>query len=559
MRCANDSTPAGITPPGESLLDLAGQERFLRRATTAFVALGLLLRAFRYLADFPLWCDEAHLAANLVDLGFKDLGRPLRYAQVCPVGFVAVETMAIHLFRFSTWALRMAPLSSALASVVLFRHVAGRILSGLPLLIAVATFSVSWWPIVFAAEVKPYATDLFVSLSLLALCLEWLRRPDQTAWLWGLAAAAVIAVLLSFPSVFVIGGTCLALAPSVWQTRRAGAWMAFLALAIVPALLFAGLMPLYRLEPDVQLFMDSYWARAFPPITKPVRLLGWLAEAHTGTIFAYPIGYAFGGSVLTTLCFLVGTQALWARGQRTLVVLGLAPLALCFGAAVLHRYPYGYQPRTMQFFVPAVCLFAGQGLVSLLLMLPAKRTQRSMLRAVLCVYLAIASASLVQDLVRPYKLLRDQRAREFAAWFWESLAYDAELACARADLGLILNPKHWDNHFTEYYLCYQRMYSERHREKRPLSIASISESHPLKCVFFNEFPERSPVFQAWLNEMNKSFIYRGSWEYTVGRAPHVADFTNMYRVYEFVPRPGTVALSLPGMSHSERSDLTVRR
>ena len=146
-----------------SRLNAFTYKRDLRRATSAFVALGLLLRFARYLADFPLWTDELRLAANLIDPDFSRLGRPLGYAQVCPVGFLAIETVVVRLVGYSTWSLRLVPLISALGSVVLFRHVAGRVLSGLPLLLAVASFSVSWWPIDFAAEVKPYATDLFVA------------------------------------------------------------------------------------------------------------------------------------------------------------------------------------------------------------------------------------------------------------------------------------------------------------------------------------------------------------------------------------------------------------
>jgi hypothetical protein len=532
----------------------------LRRATTAFVALGLLLRVVRYLADFPPWCDELRLAANLIDLGYYDLGRPLRYAQACPVGFVAVEATAVRLLGFSTWSLRLVPLASALAGVVLFRHVAGRVLGGLPLLLAVATFSVSWWPVGFAAEVKPYATDLFVALGLLALCLEWLRRPERTGWLWALAAAAVLAVFVSFPSVFVIGGACLALAPAVWRTRRAGTWTAFLTLAVVPAAAFAALMPLYRLEPRVQAFMDGYWARGFPPVGSPLRLLAWLAEAHTGTLFAYPIGYAWGGSTLTTLCFVAGARALWARGRRALVVLGLAPLALCFLAAILRRYPYGFQPRTMQFFVPAVCLFAGLGLATFLRRLPSRRPRRSALCATFAVYLGLAGASLVLDLVRPYKIRRDHQAREFASWFWENLSFGAELACARADLGLVIQPEHWDIHWTEYYVCYQRIYSDRHRQKRPIRADRISENHPLRCVFFNESPERSPVFQDWMRRMSASFTCRGSKEYPmIGHGPRGPDFANRYLVYEFVPRPGVVALDVPRAGGPEGSGRVIRR
>lgn len=556
MRRATDpASPAAPPPGGRGAVPLAdpspgaaGGRRAFRRATAAFVALGLLLRLVRYLADFPFWCDEMRLAANLIDLGYGDLGRPLRFAQVCPVGFLAVETTVVGLLGFSTWSLRLVPLLSALASVVLFRHVAGRVLRGLPWLIAVAIFSVSWWPVGFAAEVKPYASDLFVALGLLALGLEWLRGTGRTGWLWALAAAAVVAVPLSFPAVFVIGGLCLALAPSVLRSRRVGAWTAFLALAVVPAATFVALLPLHRLRPEVQSFMEGYWAGAFPPTGDPVRLLGWLAEAHTGTLFAYPIGYAWGGSVLTALCFAAGVRALWRRGRRATVVLGLAPLALCFLAAVLHRYPYADQPRTMQFFVPAVCLFAGQGFVSLVRRLPARPARRSLVATTLLLYLALAAASLVLDLVRPYKLHRDYRAREFAAWFWESLAYEAELACARNDLGLVLRPELGDIHFTEYYDGYQRIYSERHRRKRPIRPELISEGHPLRCVFFNDDPVTSPVFQSWMGEMSKTFVFRGASEYTaVGHGARGPDFVNRYLVYEFVPRPGTVASRVPGM------------
>ena len=512
----------------------------------AFVVLGLLLRVFRYLMDFPLWCDESRLAANLIDLGFGDLGKPLRYAQTCPVGFVALELTSIRLLGFSTWSLRLAAFASSLASVVLFRHVAGRVLSGSPLLLAVAMFSVSWWPIEYATEVKPYASDLLAALVLLALSLEWLRRPERTAWLWGLAGAAFLAVLLSFPSIFVVGGVCASLAPAVWRARRTGVWTAFLVLAIVPAATFAALLPLYKLDPQVHSYFHRNWAGAFPPTDGIVRLLSWIVSTHTGLLFAYPVGYRWGGSTLTTLCFLAGVRALWTGGKRTLLSLGLAPLGLAFLAAIPHRYPYGFQVRTMQYFVPAVCLFAGLGLATLIPLFGTRRTQRRLLNAALLAYLTVAAASTVFALVHPYNLRRDKQAREFAGWFWENLGQDAELVCARTDLGLIINPRHWNSSWTDYYLCYQEIYSERRRYNRPIAVQKLSPSHPLKCVFFNEFPENSPAFQAWFSEMNRSFISRGSQVYTLkGRDFGGADFLNTYVVYEFVPRPDVVALSVP--------------
>lgn len=551
-----------INPILASAGETLGNAEFVRRATAAFVVLGLFLRLFRFLSDFPLWCDESRLAANLIALaaGEGSAFGPLRYAQTAPVGFLAVETMAIQLLGFSTWSLRLVPLLSGLASVLLFRHVAGRILAGYALLFAVATFAVSWWPLGFSSEVKPYASDLLIALGLLAIVVEWLRRPGRVGWLWALAAASVVAIPLSFPSVFVIGGACMALAPAVLSSRKARVLAPFLTLLVVPAATFAALMPMYQIEPMVRGYLDQYWADAFPPHGEPLRVLGWLLETHTGMLFAYPIGAPFGGSLLTTLCFVAGGRALWIRGHRELIVLCLAPLALCFVASVLQEYPYGEKPRTMQFIVPAVCLLSGQGLASLLRLVPNPGRRRRLIRITLGAYLTLAVVFVVFTVVHPYKLRRDLQAREFASWFWENLDHDAELLCARDDLGVIIDPRHWNGVWTDYYLCYREIYSKRHRRDKPLQAREITHDNPLKCVFFNERPEDSPVFRAWMKTMKQSFILRDTDEYQVrGWDPGAPDFENNYYVYEFVPRPGQVASRIPAMTSTSGDSRPIRQ
>ncbi len=553
----------GLNGPVFASADEAlGNTALVRQATAAFLILGLVLRLFRYLSDFPLWCDESRLAANLIDLadGEGSFFGPLRYAQTAPVGFLAVETMVIRLLGFSTWSLRLFPLLSALASVLLFRHLAGRILTGYALLFAVAIFAVSWWPLGFSSEVKPYASDLLIALGLLAIAVEWLQRPERDGWLWALALASVLAVPLSFPSVFVIGGACLALGPAVLRSRRAGTLAAYLTLLVAPALTFAALLPMYQIEPMVRAYLDQYWADAFPPLGEPLRLLGWLLETHTGMLFAYPIGTAYGGSVLTALCFVAGGRALWVRGRRELVVLCLASLALCLFAAVLHQYPYGEKPRTMQFIVPAICLLSGQGLASLLRLVPNPERRRRLIQITLGAYLVLATVFLVLTVVHPYKLRRDLQAREFASWFWENLDHDAELACAQDDLGIITNPRLWNGAWSDYYICYREIYSKRHRQERPLQVREISEDNPLKCVFFYESPEDSPVFRAWMDKMEQSFILRDKEEYKVrGWDPGAPDFENNYYVFEFVPRPGQDVSRVPVMTSTSEESKPTRR
>ena len=170
----DDRRPLDTTPPGAAAL---WTERWLERATWAFVGLGVLLRVVRYLMDYPLWWDEAFLAVNFIRRGYLDLLRPLDYSQVCPILFLWIELTVVKLAGFSEWSLRLFPLACAGASVVVFRHVAGRVVRGVPLLLAVGIFAVSFHPIRHAADVKPYASDLLVALVLLVPVFAWLARP----------------------------------------------------------------------------------------------------------------------------------------------------------------------------------------------------------------------------------------------------------------------------------------------------------------------------------------------------------------------------------------------
>ena len=61
------------------------------RAVIGFMILGIVLRLVRYLQNYPMWCDETMLAANLLDRHWNELAQPLAYRQVCPVGFLALE------------------------------------------------------------------------------------------------------------------------------------------------------------------------------------------------------------------------------------------------------------------------------------------------------------------------------------------------------------------------------------------------------------------------------------------------------------------------------------
>ena len=238
-----------------------------------FVILGTVIRLVGYLLRFPLWIDECMLAENFLDRGFLELAAPLDHNQMAPVGFLWIELAAVKLFGFSEWSLRLFPLLCGIGSLFAFRRLASRLLAGLPLVLAIGCLAVAKVPVGLSANAKPYATDLLVAISLLALAVEWLQRPDQTRWLWCLAGALPVALGLSFPAVFVGGAISLGLLVPVYQQRRRQIWVAYLTCNVMLCAAFALILGVTS-GPEFQpthAFMADYWTNrcGFPPLLEP--------------------------------------------------------------------------------------------------------------------------------------------------------------------------------------------------------------------------------------------------------------------------------------------------
>ena len=520
-----------------------GAQQFDRRlewATWAFVGVGVLLRIARYAMDYPLWWDEAFVAVNFIRRDYLDLLRPLDYGQVCPILFLWAELTLVKLLGFSEWSLRLFPLVCAIAGVVLFRHAAGRVLRGVPLLLAVAIFAVAYHPIRHAADVKPYASDLLAALVLLAAAFDWWRTPERAGWMWGLAAIAPIAIALSHPAVFVAGGIMLGLLPSVAKAGHRAVWIAYATFALTTAGTFLGLFAIFiHAQAAATLTtMQVPWAAGFPPLDDPLALVRWLVTVHTGDMFAYPCGGEKGASSLTVLLFAVGAGVLWYRGGKVIVLTCLAPFGLALAAAAIRRYPYGgvadgSPARVMQYLVPSICLLAGLGSATLLGLFQNPRRRLRALRICLVVLAAIGVLPLAAEAFHPFRSIHAQRARQFARQFWPDFVREAEPVCLRWDLGL----GDWNstNLNVAVYLCNQMIYAPHRRQRWEPRWQTISASRPLRCVLSLADPADRPV-AAWLEALKQNYRLTACQEIVVEMAePKAKPRTESYYVYEFVP------------------------
>jgi hypothetical protein len=536
------SAVLAVTSSGAEPLSPARQRQWI--ATLLLV--GVIARVVRYALCFPLWEDECFLSANYLEGGYLDMLRPLNYHTVCPLLFSWVQLSVIKALGFSEYSLRLFPFACNLASLILFWRLASRLLRGTTLVLAVALFAASYPVMRYAAEAKPYACDLMVSLMLISLVVRWLQQTEETRWLWALAAFAPLAVGLSYPAVFVGGGLSLVAAARLCKNSSRGGWIAWAAYDLSLAGSFF-LLFLVSIQPklDAQLStMSTYWLDAFPPISEPLKLLPWLVEVHSGSMLAYPIGGPNYGSALTLLCCLLGGAVFWRRRQFMPIGMTLAPLALNFAAAAMRRYPYGEHMRMTLYMAPMFCMLAAAGFAALLTWLARRRPARKgPLLAMLGLLTLVAASSIVRDFWSPYKSGNDLRARSFARWFWFSMSHNGEVVCLHSDLKIDPAPETFQHGCSASYLCNQRIYSPRHIRGEPPDWERISADWPLRCVQF-----RSPSIQdgkeataAWLAKMESQYELLGKETYPFpfyDKRDRELKFTDYIDVYKFVPRAG---------------------
>ena len=214
---------------------------------------------------------------------------------------------------------------------------------------------------------KPYATDLCVTVVLLLLTVDWLEDESRLRPLALLLVAAPIAVAVSYPAVFVLAAIGCVLLPRIWRSPDGRAKARLLRhgprrRCRVPRLLSPRRARQFRLPGGIE---NQHWRHSFPPF-EPLALVVWLVRVHAGDLFAYPLGSVDGMNTLAFLLSLAGIAALHARRRKGIVPLLLLPFAWTLLASALRLYPYGRHPRIAQHLAPSIVPPAPAGLAAAL-------------------------------------------------------------------------------------------------------------------------------------------------------------------------------------------------
>jgi hypothetical protein len=318
---------------------------------------GLALRTYNYLRDPSLWHDEAALILNVLGKGFADLLGPLFFSEAAPPLFLWAERAVVLLLGDSTYALRLLPFLAGCAAVLLFLSVARTLLRPEAVPWAVLLFAFNEHLLWHASEAKPYSLDVFAATALLAVWCRTRRWPLERQ-LFSYAALAPLVVFLVYPGGFLLGALMLALLPALWrERRRLGPWLGYAALVLSTGTAFL-LLYLGPVRAQHNAAIENCWVGSFPPWDE-----AWWAVpawAVKSTLDALCYCLAPVGNVLAAV-LVIGAVGLWRRGERTAVVLLLAPAGLALLASCLGGYPYCGR-RILVYLTPAVVLLTAAGL-----------------------------------------------------------------------------------------------------------------------------------------------------------------------------------------------------
>jgi len=325
-----------------------------RQALVLAVAMGLALRLYHFFRLPSVWHDEAVVLLSAIHLNFYQLLGPLIHHEAAPPLFMMIERVMFLTFGDTLYVFRALPLAASCLSLCLLASIAWQLLPRPAAVLATALFAVSDRLLYHAIEAKPYALDVLFATALIWLELksrDWsLRRRCLTA-----LAFFPVALWLSFPACFMLGGWFLAQVPMLLRSRSRGDWIAAITLAVAVAGSFLVLLT-GPIAAQRDASMESCWHDGFPDWSRVWTVPIW-ATVSTFNILGYcvhPQGWLLAGFVI------VGSIWMQRTHGPLLLTLMLAPWALNFVAALAGKYPYSGQ-RVLVYMTPAVVLLTAAG------------------------------------------------------------------------------------------------------------------------------------------------------------------------------------------------------
>ncbi|MGA3066598.1 MAG: glycosyltransferase family 39 protein [Tepidisphaeraceae bacterium] len=309
------------------------------------IAIGALLRVYRFMQERGVMHSEAVLCYNILTRDFAGLFRPLESDQASPVGFLLMQKCSTLLLGGSEHALRLVPLLAGVLALPLFYRLAKSILTPRGALLAIGFLAFAEPLVRYSAEGKQYSTDVLWTIVVVWMALRTVKRAD----LIRLGIVGAILIWFCHPILFVLGGAGLTLA---WDHLRRKQWpLLKIDLAIGAAWLASFAINYFAISHAYtgSSYLTDYWdnQNAFAPLI-PKTAQQWMWYPRTLRLaLEFPVGIAPGGNPkaawilwVAAAGFVAGCLLMIRRQGRMLRVIA-GTLLLALAASGLHKYPFG--------------------------------------------------------------------------------------------------------------------------------------------------------------------------------------------------------------------------
>jgi hypothetical protein len=272
-----------------------------------------------------LWLDEAWVANSINAPTLSEMFYYPNWLQSSPPLFLLASRGTVRVLGLSNRSLRVVPLVMALLATLGLFTAATR-LQSLPFAALATAILVFFTPEVeYSHTAKQYSGEVAMSSFVILAAIEYLRQPTARRFGW-LAAAFLVAVLFSYPSVFLLPGIVLAV---YFSNGRRSLLLTALTGAVLSVLYFVFIRP--NVAPELRAYWASDLENGF----------------SKGTLAALAAGI-----VITAFSLARSKGKLGIREWTQLIC--VAPCILLVIAGGLGWYPVSY--RTRLFAVPGFIL-----------------------------------------------------------------------------------------------------------------------------------------------------------------------------------------------------------
>lgn len=330
-----------------------------RILSVGFVIFGVLVRLVQYLNNRSLWFDEVNLALNIVNRSYLQLLSPLDNSQAAPPGFLWIEKLSIQVLGNNEYALRLFPFLAGIVSLVALFLFAERYASKWAAPLAIALFASLPYIVYYGTELKQYSSDIMIALLLSLLLVPFRYKILNKRLVLGFSLVGVIAIWISHPAIFTLGGLELAYFITAPHQQRKPILFNRIPIYLTWLLSFGCL---YFLTISNTMNNDNlvkYWQPSYPQSLFDIL---WLFDAF-GRFFYRPLGFIGIVDGLAILAFIIGCVTCYRRNRILLITL-IFPVLATLAATYLQKYPF--RERLVLFLTPFFLILIAEGVIFLI-------------------------------------------------------------------------------------------------------------------------------------------------------------------------------------------------